>query len=553
MSKFFYAKLKNSDKYKSFTKKKHKSKDGVLEVLGTKEDGNVELEGYTFNKDDFTEKQAEDWLSDGSHDFSSFGTESDGCTWKKKDRAGDGERVMRYDRGEIRNAQMTEEGFLTADAIVTRIGVFRYQNPDGSISKELRHPDDVFLQDSLATMKMIPITKLHPPEVYVDSRNSQRLAKGYTGEAVRVDGRFVKIPLKVTDQGTIDAIMAGMQELSLGYAVVKLDEVGEYDNETYEIRQTEIDYNHLAVVPNARAGHEARIVLNAADAIQCDDTVVRMLVEFTENTSGPKEYKFSDPYRGDDHYHSYMVNAHGRGKTSATGADVHEHEVFNFTAGWYQNHYHDLLNIPKLNNDSTKKQKRSDNMEMEKVNVDGLTYEAAPEVVKYLEKETKRADTAETALTEQTDANTALQAKFDEKEAELKTLKEKDTNADIKTAANERLALIRKVEPLLDEETKKKLHEMDEKDIKVAVIKSKYPDIKLDDKDDVYIGARFDAVIEAVDPEQNADEGISSQRQNANSGAPTSEGGVDQSKSREKMVSDITDAWKPKKEEKKAA
>jgi len=39
--------------------------------------------------------------------------------------------VARFDRGEIRGqTQFTDEGYLKADAVVTRYGVFDYKNPE---------------------------------------------------------------------------------------------------------------------------------------------------------------------------------------------------------------------------------------------------------------------------------------------------------------------------------------------------------------------------------------------------------------------------------------
>mgnify|MGYP000088398843 FL=1 len=53
--------------------------------------------------------------------------------------------VARYDQGEFVGGTMTtDEGFLKTTAITTRTGVFTYKNLDGSLRKELRHPDDVF-------------------------------------------------------------------------------------------------------------------------------------------------------------------------------------------------------------------------------------------------------------------------------------------------------------------------------------------------------------------------------------------------------------------------
>ena len=40
-----------------------------------------------------------------------------------------------------------------------------------------------------------------------------------------------------------------------------------YNGEPFDFRQTNIRYNHLAIVDEARAGPEARIVLDGEDAV----------------------------------------------------------------------------------------------------------------------------------------------------------------------------------------------------------------------------------------------------------------------------------------------
>ena len=59
-------------------------------------------------------------------------------------------KTIRFDAGNIIKITETKEGFLKGDAILTRTGVFTYVNADGSLRKELRHPDDVFVLDSLS-------------------------------------------------------------------------------------------------------------------------------------------------------------------------------------------------------------------------------------------------------------------------------------------------------------------------------------------------------------------------------------------------------------------
>ena len=176
--------------------------------------------------------------------------------------------IYRYDEGEIKKTFKNDDGFLRADAVVTRTGVFRYINKDGTIRRELRHPDHVFNKDSMESLKMIPVTKMHPKEKIVNSDNSKKLKVGSTGETVRRDGDLLRSTLVVNDQDAIEGIESKkIQELSLGYTLELVEESGVFNGDEYDFIQTNIKYNHLALVPNARAGAIARIALDSEDAM----------------------------------------------------------------------------------------------------------------------------------------------------------------------------------------------------------------------------------------------------------------------------------------------
>lgn len=175
--------------------------------------------------------------------------------------------VNRYDVASVDKATITDEGYLKANAVVSRTGVFKYMNSDGTIRKELRHPDDVFESESLDTLKMRPITNGHPQERLVNADNARNLTVGYAGEQVNLDGQYIVMPLMVTDKSSVDDVQSGTkQELSLGYTVDLVREDGKYNGQEYTHRQTNIRYNHVAIVDRARAGPEARIHLDANDA-----------------------------------------------------------------------------------------------------------------------------------------------------------------------------------------------------------------------------------------------------------------------------------------------
>lgn len=158
----------------------------------------------------------------------------------------------------------TEEGYLKGEAVVTRTGVFKYINKDGTERYELRHPDDVFDQKSLDTLKLIPITNNHPTSC-VNSDTASNVMVGMTGETVQVFEDKILSTLTVTDKKTIDVVRSGRQELSLGYKLNRVPEEGVYDGQKYTHRQTDIRYNHLALVDTARAGRSARINFDSVD------------------------------------------------------------------------------------------------------------------------------------------------------------------------------------------------------------------------------------------------------------------------------------------------
>lgn len=178
------------------------------------------------------------------------------------------ENVARYDQGNVKgDAVLTDEGYIRANAVVTRTGILKYLNADGTVRRELRHPDDVWLADSISSMELIPITNNHPPEKLVSAENAKRLAIGYTGESIKKDGDLILSNLVITDQEGVDAVTKhGRKGLSLGYTVDLEMQPGNYKGEKYDARQRNIKYNHLAIVDRPRAGDEARIVLDGQDA-----------------------------------------------------------------------------------------------------------------------------------------------------------------------------------------------------------------------------------------------------------------------------------------------
>ena len=161
------------------------------------------------------------------------------------------------------NIEITDEGYLIArNAVVGNIGELQYSERELGWSNSnkkvrvLREETDVFDEDSLASLEAKPITILHP-KGNVDSENIRDLGKGTVlGVPKRVGDNMV-VDIVVQDKEAVDLIAPedengvrklndSFRDLSLGYKA-KLVEValGLY-------KQTDIRYNHLALVPQGR-------------------------------------------------------------------------------------------------------------------------------------------------------------------------------------------------------------------------------------------------------------------------------------------------------------
>lgn len=156
----------------------------------------------------------------------------------------------------------TEEGYLVDHPVVTSCGIFEYINPDGSIRRELRLPENVFSETSLKTYKGKPIIITHDAGV-VNKENVDReqvgtiLSEGYRDkEDVRAE---------IIIHNTDAMKQRGFKELSLGYNLDLIEQPGNWNGEPYDAIQTNIVINHLALVASARAGEQARLNIDSSD------------------------------------------------------------------------------------------------------------------------------------------------------------------------------------------------------------------------------------------------------------------------------------------------
>lgn len=178
-------------------------------------------------------------------------------------------RQMRIDSISSSESFFTEEGFFRDTPVVTSVGIFEYKNPDGSVRRELRLPEEVFDKKSLASYMGAPIVLTHNRAKEDGSINKDNVADEIVGTVLSdgyADGMDVRCKIVIHDIDKVKATNA--RELSLGYDL-DLDETpGTWKGEHYDAIQRNIRINHLAIVNTARAGDQAHLNLDGDDSGQ---------------------------------------------------------------------------------------------------------------------------------------------------------------------------------------------------------------------------------------------------------------------------------------------
>lgn len=239
--------------------------------------------------------------------------------------------VFRVDLGtSLRPPIRLADGRVRVDALITRAGVFLYSNPDGSIRRELRDDSEVYAPESMRSFEQLPVTNLHPFEAVTadNARHYMVGANDSTIEKIVVDGiPYMRTMLMVADRKTIDEMDAKKKvQVSCGYKCDYVEEPGVHPKYgAYDGRQTNIRGNHIAMVPNARAGELARARMDAKAfaIIAANDPQQRI---------ASNNYRFDSVDRSD-----YAVQVR-TGSVLTSVVDGHQHSL-DLDASWMETSY----------------------------------------------------------------------------------------------------------------------------------------------------------------------------------------------------------------------
>lgn len=175
------------------------------------------------------------------------------------------ETVSRVDKGDVIGNVIRQDGMLRVPARLTRVGVFTYHKPDGSVWKEFRPDTEVFKQDSLSTYGGRPLTVGHQLQA-VDAGSWSDVAVGDVRDDARRDGEFVVATVQISDSRVVGRVDSKeLVELSCGYKCQLELTPGQYNGEHYDAIQRDIKLNHVALLPRnrGRAGTDVRLMLDS--------------------------------------------------------------------------------------------------------------------------------------------------------------------------------------------------------------------------------------------------------------------------------------------------
>lgn len=193
--------------------------------------------------------------------------------------------VVRLDSMPLKQTYFTEEGYLRDRPVLTSVGIFEYLNPDGSVRRELRLPEEVFAESSLASYKGKPIIITHDAGLIDKDNVSEEQIGTILSEGIQ-SGEDVRADIVIHDTDAMKKCK--LKELSLGYNL-DLDETpGEWNGQHYDAIQRNIFINHLALVREARAGDQARLNIDSrsSNTLQGGKAMSRAKTKKTRRSDG---------------------------------------------------------------------------------------------------------------------------------------------------------------------------------------------------------------------------------------------------------------------------
>lgn len=157
----------------------------------------------------------------------------------------------------------TPQGGLLIEAAVRREGILEYPGPGGSVRREYVPASEL----GNATLRNAPVTNRHPPGA-VTPKNFKTYAVGHVDGEGQAEGDHWIASLVIQADDALGAVETrSAREVSCGYTC-DLDETpGVWQGQKYDAVQRNVKFNHVAIVPQGRAGSSVRLRMDSDGGI----------------------------------------------------------------------------------------------------------------------------------------------------------------------------------------------------------------------------------------------------------------------------------------------
>ena len=380
---------------------------------------------------------------------------------------------LHFDRGVIYKHEDTPEGFLRLHMTIAKVGELKYFNQDGTERLEIVTPEVLFDSASVDSFKMKPITSPNHPPVMLNADNAAPYLKGMTGNLVTIDGDFLGIVATVTDAATIRNIKGGRtKQVSCGYiAGTKQRSDGKFD-------QLYRQGNHVTICEQGRAGADVRVNVDSVEGEHLEVFISEPITnndEIMSNTTVNPAMESTITLKLDEFRSITVPIAHAKEIS----------EKFTNDAGTIAS---TKARIVELEAELAKAKAEFTEMKQGKT-------DHAEQINKFNDALKATSFDSIEALAKEKDTQAA---RADQLADEVKQLKETRTTKldsnELMTAVKARRELERKCDGLLPKDFN--FDAASDRNLREAVILNKSTLTTLEGRNDAYIEARFDAIVE---------------------------------------------------------
>ena len=124
------------------------------------------------------------------------------------------------------------------------------------------------LEKAMEQAKGLILTDTHPWE-FLNAKNATDHTNGFVTEVHGIEDKKLKVDMRVINSDLINDIRSNAKnEFSIGYMCELVNEQGMIDGQIYDSKQINIQLNHVAAVPDGRAGNDVSVLtMNADDKV----------------------------------------------------------------------------------------------------------------------------------------------------------------------------------------------------------------------------------------------------------------------------------------------